>query len=375
MILITPVIFTKIVKQYSAVNELTKVGLVNSQDLFILLKKMKSRHVNFIRYVKNSNVTSDQNGSRVHVLHGIDNEKTKFEENIKKFIAKYKKITWQTQNKEAKKELVESTEQALEKYQLALQKVLANIKVNNNDIYQNINTMNRNYIYLERNMEGLISEANEEIMNSIMSVQNKSANQIKIFSIFLAIAIFITLAVGWFFSNYLSKPIQNLAKTIENVTQKGLYSQRVVKESEDEMGGLVDGFNQMLFELERTHNSLMSTREKFNNIFESINQMIVITNEKGLIKDLNIQAMTSLGYANKKDIKDKYLEHVLYNKIDENLKKVPFSSLLNKGNDSSFSDKVMLGVYGQPIQVKFSSSVLKKSNIEVVGVICIATVV
>jgi signal transduction histidine kinase/CheY-like chemotaxis protein len=59
-----------------------------------------------------------------------------------------------------------------------------------------------------------------------------------------------------------TRPISAMADTAREVVQRGDYSRRVVKESNDEVGALIDSFNDMLSEVERRTEDLeVSNRE------------------------------------------------------------------------------------------------------------------
>ena len=66
----------------------------------------------------------------------------------------------------------------------------------------------------------------------------------------------------------ISNPILSLSDAIKQVTYENNYSVRATKVSEDELGLLTDGFNQMLIEIERREDELKQYREKLENEVE-----------------------------------------------------------------------------------------------------------
>jgi len=60
----------------------------------------------------------------------------------------------------------------------------------------------------------------------------------------------------------ISKPILGLAETMNKVSAMKDYSLRAVKSAEDEIGSLIDGFNEMLSEIQQRDAALQSANEK-----------------------------------------------------------------------------------------------------------------
>ena len=71
--------------------------------------------------------------------------------------------------------------------------------------------------------------------------------------------------MSWFFALRLqpiiSRPIINLANIIKRVSREEDYSVRAVKESKDELGALIDGFNEMLHQIQSRDEALGKHRE------------------------------------------------------------------------------------------------------------------
>ena len=63
----------------------------------------------------------------------------------------------------------------------------------------------------------------------------------------------------------ISRPIIGLAKTMERVSSEKNYSIRAVKDSEDELGTLFDGFNEMLEQIQLRDNKLKEHRSNLKN--------------------------------------------------------------------------------------------------------------
>jgi two-component system sensor histidine kinase/response regulator len=80
------------------------------------------------------------------------------------------------------------------------------------------------------------------------------------FSIIILIAVLLSLAISFFLASSLQKlisePIGQLARTAHEVSAKKDYSLRVAKRNDDEIGFLVDKFNEMLEQIERRESAL-----------------------------------------------------------------------------------------------------------------------
>lgn len=85
-----------------------------------------------------------------------------------------------------------------------------------------------------------------------------------VFIIALAAALFISSRLH----RVLSNPILHLAKMARSVAEEKNYSMRAVKTSEDELGQLIDGFNEMLAQIQQRDNALRSARDTLENRVE-----------------------------------------------------------------------------------------------------------
>ncbi|NNE93993.1 MAG: response regulator [Verrucomicrobiales bacterium] len=76
--------------------------------------------------------------------------------------------------------------------------------------------------------------------------------------------VFLLLFLGatYFCINSIAKPIDSLLKTAREVSEKKDFSLRAEKLTNDELGELVDGFNEMLAETEKTYEERARYREK-----------------------------------------------------------------------------------------------------------------
>ncbi|MBN1764553.1 MAG: PAS domain S-box protein [Sedimentisphaerales bacterium] len=72
----------------------------------------------------------------------------------------------------------------------------------------------------------------------------------------------------------ISRPILSLARTAGKVTDEKDYSVRAVKQSQDEVGYLIDAFNEMLSQIQQRDNNLQESEERFRSLVEASSDWI-----------------------------------------------------------------------------------------------------
>ena len=115
-----------------------------------------------------------------------------------------------------------------------------------------------------------------------------------------AIVIIMVLVAVYFLSALLQKlisnPIISLADTTRLITEKHDYSVRALKISKDEVGVLVDSFNAMLAQIEKTDTALRSSESRFRNLVNQAVDSFFLLDITGKVLDVNQRACDSLGY-------------------------------------------------------------------------------
>ena len=106
-------------------------------------------------------------------------------------------------------------------------------------------------------------------------------------SAFLQIAILIALGAGIValgFSSILQKailrPIMHLAETMADVSHRKDFSTRAVRTTEDELGTLIDGFNEMLSQIDSQHSELATYRRNLEQLVERRTEELSATNRR-----------------------------------------------------------------------------------------------
>ncbi|HIJ78150.1 MAG: response regulator [Desulfobulbaceae bacterium] len=110
----------------------------------------------------------------------------------------------------------------------------------------------------------------------------------------------VVLVAVYFLSALLQKlisdPIISLAETTRVITENHDYSVRAIKVSKDEVGVLVDSFNAMLVQIEKSDSALRSSESRFRNLVDQAVDSFFLLDMAGNVLDVNQRASDSLGY-------------------------------------------------------------------------------
>ncbi len=112
----------------------------------------------------------------------------------------------------------------------------------------------------------------------------------------MIISLILTYILSLRLQGIISGPILSLADIAGNVSDKKDYSIRANKESEDEVGTLIDSFNDMLVEIEKRDSSLRQSEERFRTLMEQAADAFFLHDTQGRILEVNQCACDSLGY-------------------------------------------------------------------------------
>ncbi len=82
-------------------------------------------------------------------------------------------------------------------------------------------------------------------------------------------------------------PIQKLLVTVKNITNEKDYSQRAIKQNNDELGKLVDSFNDMVETVEHQNRALTVAKDHYQALYDDNPTMVFNLSAEGLILSVN----------------------------------------------------------------------------------------
>ena len=101
-----------------------------------------------------------------------------------------------------------------------------------------------------------------------------------IICLIMLVLVFISLMVAGFLSNKLVVPLNSLLLSIREITEKGDYSLRVEKGTDDELGSLIEHFNLMLDKIEKRDALLQKSRDELESKVEERTSALALANRR-----------------------------------------------------------------------------------------------
>ncbi|MCX6554669.1 MAG: ATP-binding protein [Candidatus Aminicenantes bacterium] len=133
-------------------------------------------------------------------------------------------------------------------------------------------------------------------------------NQRFYFMLLVAAIILFSSLIAFYLSSRLqrvvSRPLQQLTRTTQLIAVKKDYTLRAVKHSADEIGILVDAFNDMLVMIENQNMSLKDSAELYRTLFENTGTAAVLIEENTIISLANAE-FEKLSQYSKQEIEGK----------------------------------------------------------------------
>ncbi len=131
-------------------------------------------------------------------------------------------------------------------------------------------------------------------------------DHLKRFAMMAALVLGLSLLVAFFLSvrlqRVISGPILQLAQAMQTVTLEKKYSVRVRKQSDDELGQLMDGFNEMLAQIQERDAALESARDHLEarvaertRELESIHKQLVDASRQGGMAEIATNVLHNVG--------------------------------------------------------------------------------
>jgi signal transduction histidine kinase/DNA-binding response OmpR family regulator len=100
----------------------------------------------------------------------------------------------------------------------------------------------------------------------ISKLWNRLWSQVRLAVLVLCVSLLVSIALAAWLQQAISSPILQLVKTAHRVVQSNDYSLRAHKDSHDELGELVDEFNEMLSTIEKRDIELLHHRENLTDL-------------------------------------------------------------------------------------------------------------
>lgn len=110
-----------------------------------------------------------------------------------------------------------------------------------------------------------------------------------------AILLLLLICTGLVIHRAILKPVANVAKGIEEVASTGNFSQRIDRHGSDEIGHLVESFNELMAELERKTRQKAESDERYRNFIEIAQSPIITFLPDGKIVIANQKAEKLFG--------------------------------------------------------------------------------
>jgi len=177
------------------------------------------------------------------------------------------------------------------------------------------------------------------------------------------------------FQGIITRPVHHLADIAKQVATKKNYSIRAIKESDDELGFLIERFNEMLAKIEKGDQDLRDTtvsKEYVENIFTTMSDSLVVITPKTKIQTVNRATCDLLGYKADELIGK---EISILNASDEKAtcnffdSQLFFEHLTKKEGMLSNLEGSFLSKDGRKIPVFFSGSVMRDKNGKIIGAV------
>jgi PAS domain S-box-containing protein len=120
--------------------------------------------------------------------------------------------------------------------------------------------------------------------------------------ILLGISAILTIVFYFVLQKSVLYPISHLTQTMKKVSEEKNYTIQVEKKSNDEVGTLVDGFNEMLSQIQVRDAALDEAEKKYRSIFENATEGIFQTSLEGRFVSANPALARIFGYDSPEDL-------------------------------------------------------------------------
>lgn len=130
-------------------------------------------------------------------------------------------------------------------------------------------------------------------MRSITIFRNIALSTLAVIFVFVSA---ITFLISARLREIISKPLSDLASITQNISDRQDFSLRAVKYGNDEVGHLVDTFNNMLDQISERSKELKNSEQRFRALVNQAVDSFFLHDLEGNIIDVNQKACDTLGY-------------------------------------------------------------------------------
>jgi len=186
---------------------------------------------------------------------------------------------------------------------------------------------------------------------------------LEFFLLVALLGLVIISVIAYYLAGYLSRPIIELARAASRLA-KGDLTTRVTGRSSGEVQLLIDSFNRMSEDLEKTTVS----RDYVDNIIRSMIDTLIVVSPDGTITQVNAAVCALLAYEEKE---------LVGHPIDVVMEKEPGESLsfidevITRGSIGN-TERIYLTRNGQRVPVLFSASLMHDAHGEMQRIVCVA---
>jgi len=202
------------------------------------------------------------------------------------------------------------------------------------------------------------------IKYSLQKINSRLKQYAGIGAAILIISLFIGYIISSILQKVISEPILNLTEAIKSITENKKYSVIVEKQTNDEIGILVNSFNKMIYDIQKTTVSM----DYFNNIIQSMYDPLIVIATDYTILMVNSAACNFLDYS-EAELVGNSVGHVFNTEMLEKEREV--NGCIIKGIVNN-KETVYTTKKGEEIPVIFSSSLMSDADGDISGYVCVA---
>lgn len=288
--------------QYEALNKYVSQDLGASQNLFKIFSEMSLQH------------------GRIHRLLGDEKKQVQAQDIVPRYkrvlsniLENYSVYSGSLKNPTADEKALFNRINGL--YIDYHKKAVASLDLFENhknlpELLKSRRELQKSFASLSDAIESLMKINTRRTERALDEFKNSYSKDLKILFAGLAFVLVGLVGLSLLMASILSKPLTNLVKVIGQITDSGDYSLRAPKSSDGEVGVLIDGFNQMLFEIQRMDEKAMDHWQKFKTYFEKMPAGVLVTNKKGFIKTVNQSFVSEFGIPPKILLDQPFNDHI-----------------------------------------------------------------